>query len=147
MLSQFPLTFFQTFLSDRLVIVANGLLKQVKLAYANKTKKLSNSQKLDSRAFGESLIVFSIKRKSVNLLCIMVLRCCLLRWTRQSCSLKSFLRTIILMTQLPAFFSRTNLKLHNIPINLKLVTNSITDLDFSKASGPDCISVVFLSNC
>ena len=29
--------------SDRLVIVANELLKQVRLAYANKTKKLINS--------------------------------------------------------------------------------------------------------
>ena len=51
------------------------------------------------------------------------------------------------MTQLPAFFSRTNLKLQNIPITLKLVTIVVTDLDSSKASGPDCISIVFLKNC
>ena len=51
------------------------------------------------------------------------------------------------MTQLPAFLSRTNLKLQNIPITLKLVTIVVTDLDSSKASGPDCISIVFLKNC
>ena len=51
------------------------------------------------------------------------------------------------MTQLPVFFSRTNLKLQNIPVTLKLVTIVVTDLDSSKASGPDCISIVFLKNC
>ena len=51
------------------------------------------------------------------------------------------------MTQLPAFFSRTNLKLQNIPITLKLVTIVVTDLDSSKASGPDYISIVFLKIC
>ena len=36
------------------------------------------------------------------------------------------------------FPSRTNLKLHNISVTLKL---------FKKASGPDYISVVVLKNC
>ena len=50
------------------------------------------------------------------------------------------------MTQLPAFVSRTNLKLY-ISIPVKLVTNFITELDFSKESDIDCISMVFLNKC
>ena len=44
---------------------------------------------------------------------------------------------------LPVFISRTNLKLHNISITPKVVKN-ITNLDSSKASGPDYIPVVVL---
>ena len=48
---------------------------------------------------------------------------------------------------LPAFPSRTNQKLHNISITPKMVKKVITNLDSSKASGPDCIPVVVLKNC
>ena len=48
---------------------------------------------------------------------------------------------------LPAFPSRTNLKLHNISVTPKMVKKIITNLDLSKASGPDCIPVVVLKNC
>ena len=48
---------------------------------------------------------------------------------------------------LPVFPSRTNLKLHNISVTPKMVIKVITDLDLSKASGPDCIPVVVLKNC
>ena len=48
---------------------------------------------------------------------------------------------------LPVFPSRTNLKLHNISITPKMVKKVITNLDSSKASGPDCTPVVFLKNC
>ena len=48
---------------------------------------------------------------------------------------------------LPVFPSRTNLKLHNISITPKMVNKVITNLDSSKASGPDCIPVVVLKNC
>ena len=44
------------------------------------------------------------------------------------------------------FPSRTNLKLHNISVTSKMVKKVIMDLDLSKASGPDCISVVVLKN-
>ena len=50
-------------------------------------------------------------------------------------------------TSLPVFPSRTNLKLHNISVTPKLIKNVITNLDSSKASGPDCIPVVALKNC
>ena len=48
---------------------------------------------------------------------------------------------------LPGFPSRTNLKLHNISITSKIVKKVITNLDSSKASGPDCLPVVVLKNC
>ena len=48
---------------------------------------------------------------------------------------------------LPVFPSRTNLKLHNISITPKMVKKVITNLDSSKASGPDCVPVVVLNNC
>ena len=47
---------------------------------------------------------------------------------------------------LPAFPSRTNLKLHNISVTPKMVKKVIMNINFSKASGPDCIPVV-LKNC
>ena len=46
---------------------------------------------------------------------------------------------------LPVFPSRINLKLHNISITSK-VKKFTTNLDSSKASGPDCIPVVVLKN-
>ena len=45
------------------------------------------------------------------------------------------------------FPSRTNFKLHNISVSPKMVKKVIMNLDLSKASGPDCISVVVLKNC
>ena len=41
---------------------------------------------------------------------------------------------------------RTNLKLDNIYITPKMFRKVITNLDSSKASGPDCIPVVVLKN-
>ena len=48
---------------------------------------------------------------------------------------------------LPVFTTRTNLKLHNISITAKMVNKVIRNLDSTKASGHDCISVVVLKNC
>ena len=39
------------------------------------------------------------------------------------------------------------MKLHNISVTPKMVKKVIMNLDLSKASGPDCISVVVLKNC
>ena len=44
---------------------------------------------------------------------------------------------------LSVFLSRTNLKLH-ISVPLKMVNKVIMNLDLSKSSGHDCISVVVL---
>ena len=48
---------------------------------------------------------------------------------------------------LPAFSSRTNLKLHNISVTSKMVKKVAMNLDLPKASDPDCIQVVILKNC
>ena len=45
---------------------------------------------------------------------------------------------------LPAFPSRTNLKLHDISVTPKMVKKVIMNLDLSNTSGPDCIPVVVL---
>ena len=48
---------------------------------------------------------------------------------------------------LPAFLSRSNLKLYNISVAPKMVKRVIMNRDLSKASGPDCFPVVVLNNC
>ena len=55
---------------------------------------------------------------------------------------------------LPVFPSRTNLKLHNLSVELSIfhifpniITKIIKNLDLPKASSPDCITVVVLKNC
>ena len=48
---------------------------------------------------------------------------------------------------LPVLSSKTNLKLHNISLTPKMVRKVVVNLDVSKASGPDFISVVVLKNC
>ena len=57
---------------------------------------------------------------------------------------KQFPKNFCQNLNLDAFPSRTNLKLHNIYVTPKLVKKVITNLDLSKASGPDCIPVVVL---
>ena len=47
---------------------------------------------------------------------------------------------------LPVFPSRTNLKLHNISVTLKMVRKVVMNLDLSKAAGPNCIPVVVRKN-
>ena len=51
------------------------------------------------------------------------------------------------MYLLPVFLSRTNMKPHNIYVTPKKVKKVVTNLDLSKASGPDCIPMVVLKNC
>ena len=48
---------------------------------------------------------------------------------------------------LPVFSSRTNLKLHDISVTLKMVKKVIMSLDLSKTSDYDCIPVMVLKNC
>ena len=106
-------------------------------------------RKLAPMTFGELLILFSTK---VNLLHLYstAWRCCLLHLLKQNYLLKTFLRTLILITQvisLPVFPSRTNLKLHHISVTPMMVKKVIMNLDLSKASGPGCIPLVVLKNC
>ena len=48
---------------------------------------------------------------------------------------------------LPVLSSRTNLKLYNISVTLKMVKKVIMNLDLSKAFGPDSIPEVVLKSC
>lgn len=68
----------------------------------------------------------------------MLLRCCFLKSLSENFKLNN---TDI---SLPAFLSRSNLKLHSIPLTTKTVKKVAIDLHFSKLAGPDYIPVVFL---
>ena len=113
-----------------------------------KQKSPSLPRNLALGTFGELLIVFSTKVNLLYLLCSTDQRCCLLHLIKQNYLSKTFPRTQILMTLV-------SLYLYNIPITIlgvisitpKVVKKVITNLDSSKASGPDCIPVVVLKNC
>ena len=110
-------------------------------------KSPSLSRNLALGTFGELPIVFSTKVKLLYLLCSTALRGFLVHLINQNCLLKS--RNSNLDDSgisLPVFPSRTNLKLHNISLTPKMVKKIITNLDLSKASGPDFIPVVVLKN-
>ena len=105
------------------------VLEAAKFAYANKTKE-SLLRNLALGTFGELLIVFSASDKA-------------------KLFAKNFSKNSNLDDSgisLPVFPSRTNLKLHNIYVTPKMIKKVITNLDSSKASGPDCIPVVVLKN-
>ena len=126
--------------SDRPVIV-HTLLKQ-------KNPLLPRNLALGT--FRELLIVFSTKVKLLYFLYSMAKRFCLLYLIKQNCMLKTFLRTLILMSWISSyllFTSRTNLKLHNISITPNMVKKIITNFYSSKTPGLDCIPVVVLKNC
>ena len=46
-----------------------------------------------------------------------------------------------------SIMSRTNLKLHNISVTPTMVKKVIKNLDSSKSSGPDYLTVVVLKSC
>ena len=125
-------------------------LKLPNLQILLKQKSPSLPRNLALGTSGKLLIVFSTKANLLYLHYSTAQRCCLLHVIKQNCLLKTFLRTLILMTRvisLPVFPSITNLKLHNISITPKMVKKVITNLDSSEASGPDFIPVVVLKNC
>ena len=89
--------------SDRIVIVAKGLLKLPNLHMLIKQKSLLLPRNLALVTFGELLIVFSTKVNLLYLLYSTGRRCCLLHLIKQNCLLKTFLRTLILMTQISLY--------------------------------------------
>ena len=104
--------------------------------------------------FGLSFVLFTFKwsagKDFSNLLYSTAWRCCLLYLIRLKCLQKKIYKDSNLDDSgisLPNFPSRTMLKLHNISASSKLVSKVTTNLDSSKASGPDCIPVVVLENC
>ena len=126
------------------------VLEATKLAYANKTKESITSQKLGSRDFSQ--IANSVLNKGKSAIPPLFNGPEVL--SSASDKAKSFAKDFSLNSNLDdsgvslsVFPSRTNLKLHNISITPKMVRKVVMNLDFSKASGPDCIPVVVLKNC
>ena len=104
-----------------------------------KQKSPSLPRNLALETFGKLPIVFLTKVNLLYFLYSTAWRCCLLHVIKQIFLLKILLRTLILMTQVSLYLF----------FLLKLICNwkVITNLDLSKASGPDCIPVVVLKNC
>ena len=84
--------------SDRLVIVAKGLLKLPNLHMLLKHKIPSFPRNLALGTFGKLLIVFSTKVNLLYLLYSTARRCCLLHLIKQNYLLKTFPQTQILVT-------------------------------------------------
>ena len=126
------------------------VLEAAKLAYANKTKESITSQKLGSRDFWR--IANSVLNKGKSAIPPLFNGPEVLSSASDKAKLfaENFSKNSNLDDPgffLPVFPSITNLKLHNISVTLKLVKKVITNLDLSKASGPDCTPVVVLKNC
>ena len=126
------------------------VLEVAKLACTTKTKESITSQKLGSQDFWR--IANSVLNKGKSAIPPLFNGPVVLSSASDKAKLfaKNFSKNSDLDdygTSLPVFPSRTNLKLHNISITPKMVKKVITNLDSSKASGPDCIPVVVLKNC
>ena len=126
------------------------VLEAAKLAYATKTKGSITSQKLGSRDFWR--IANSVLSKGKSFIPPLFNRPEVLSTASGKAKLfaKNFSKNSNLDDSgisLPVFPFRTNLKLYNISITPKMVKKVVTNLDSSKASGPDCIPVVVLKNC
>ena len=126
------------------------VLEAAKLAYATKTKESITSQKLRSRDFWR--IANNVLNKGKSAIPPLFNGPEVLSFAYDKAKLfaKNFPKNSNLDdsgTSLPVLPSRTNLKLHNISITLKMAKKAITNFDSSKASGPDCIPVVVLKNC
>ena len=126
------------------------VLKAAKLAYANKTKESIISQKRGYLDFWRT--ANSVLNKSKSAIPPLFNRMGVLSSASDKTNLfaKIFAKNSYLEDSgisLPAFPSRTNLKLHNIFVTLKMVKKVPTNLHSSKAAGPDSTPVVVLKNC
>ena len=126
------------------------VLEAANFAYATKTKESITSQKLGSQDFWQ--IANSVLNKGKSAIPPLFNGPEVLSSASDKAKLfaKNFSKNSNLDDSgisLPVFPSRTNLKLHKISITPKMVNKVITNLDSSKASGPDCIPVVVLKNC
>ena len=112
-------------------------------------QKSVTSQKFDSRDFWRINDSVLKKGKSATLPLLGDLRCCFLLLLKQNCKKKLSKNSNLDNSGifLPTVPSGANLKLQNIHVTLKLVKKGITDLDLSKASGPNCTPVLVLKKC
>ena len=106
------------------------VLEAAPIAYATKTKESITPQKLGSQNFWR--IVKSVLNKDKSAIPLLFKGQDLLSSAKQNCLLKTFLRTLILITRASLF------------CNSHMVKMVITSLDSSNASGLDCILVVVL---
>ena len=121
------------------------VLEADKLAYANKTKDAITSLKLGSQDFWRIAdSVLSIGKSAIPPL-FSGLEVLSFASHKAKLSAKNFSKISNFDysgISLPVFPSRTNLKLHNTSVTPNMVQKVITNLDSSKASGPDCIPVL-----
>ena len=130
--------------------LCKSIIEAAKLAYALKTKESNTSQKLGSWDFWQIANSFLSKCKSAVPPLFNRLEVLSSASDKAKLFAKNFLKNSYLDDlgiSLPVFPSRTNLKLHNISITPKMVQKVIMSFDSSKASGPDCIPVLFLRYC
>ena len=125
------------------------VLQAAKLTYANKTNESITSQKLGSHDFWQIANSVLNKGKSAipplfNGLEVLSPASDKAKLFAENFSKNSNLDDLGI--SLPVFPSRTNSKLHNIPVSPTMVKKVIINLDLSKTSGPDCITVVVLEN-
>ena len=112
-----------------------------------KQKSPSLPRNLALGTFGELLTVFLTKVSLLYLLCSATRRCCLMHLIKEKLFAENFSKISYLDDSgisLTVFPSRTNLQLHNISVNPKMIKKLITNLELSKVSGPDCIPVVVM---
>ena len=126
------------------------VLEAAKLAHATTTKESITSQKLGSHDFWQ--IAYSALNKGKSAIPPLLNGPEVLPSAADKKKLfaKNFSKHSNLNDSgisLPIFPSRTNLKLHNISISLKMVKKVLTNLDSSKVSGPACIPEMVLKNC
>ena len=126
------------------------VLEAAKLAYANKTKEYITFQKLGSHDFWQ--IANSVLNKGKSAIPPLFNGPEVLPSASDKAKLfaENFSKNSNLDDSgisLPVFPSRTNRKLHNISVTLRIVKKFIMNFDLSKASSLDCIPVVVLKNC
>ena len=87
----------------RLAFVAKGFLKLPNLSLLLKQKESITFQKVAPLTIGKLIKIFSIKLNLLYLIYLMALKYRLLQVIRQNCLLITFLRTLILMIQVPLY--------------------------------------------
>ena len=131
-------------------MVAKRVIEAAKISYGTKTKECITSQKLGFQDF--LTVAHSVLNKGKPATPPLFNGLEVLSSTSDQAKFfaKNFSENSNLDDSgisLPVFPSRTNLKLHNISIIPKMVKRVIMNLDSSKVSGLDCITVVVLKNC
>ena len=121
-----------------------------KLAYVNKTKESISFHKLGSQDICQIAKNVLNKGKSAVPTLFNSLEVLSSASDKAKLFVKNFPKNSNLEDSdipLPYLPSRTSLKLHNISVTPKMIKKVLMNLDSSKGSDPDCISVVVLKNC